>query len=48
MLDILRDLAYCSLYLVLIAIAIGMIALVAACVYYCIREVKYRTKNANK
>lgn len=48
MIDILHDLAWCSMYLALIAITIGIIALVAACVYYCIHEVKYRTKNANK
>lgn len=40
MIDILHDLAVCSLYIVLISIAIGAIALVAAGVCFIINEVR--------
>lgn len=48
MIDTLHDLAMCSLYLVLITIAIGMIAITVAGVYYSVHELRYRTKNARK
>lgn len=48
MIDTLHDLAMCSLYIVLIIIAVGMIAITAAAVYYGIRELLYRAKNADK
>lgn len=44
MIDTLHDLAMCSLYIVFIVIAIGMIAITIAGVYYCIREMLYRVK----
>lgn len=40
MIDILHDLAVCSLYIVLISIAIGAIAIVAAGVCFIINEVR--------
>lgn len=40
MIDILHDLAVCSLYIVLISIAMGAIAIVIAGVYFIINEVR--------
>lgn len=41
MIDTLYDLAMRSLYIVFIVIAIGMIAITIAGVYYCICEMRY-------
>lgn len=45
MIDILQDLAICLLYIIFIAVAIGVIVLVAAGVYFIIDDVRH---HANK
>lgn len=45
MIDILHDLAVCSLYTILIAVSIGVVVLVAAGIYFIINDVR---QHANK
>lgn len=40
MIDILHDLAMCSLYIALIAIVIGVVVIVAAGIYFIINDVR--------
>lgn len=41
MIDILHDLAMCSLYVILIAVSIGVVVLVAAGIYFIINDVRH-------
>lgn len=41
MIDILHDLAICSLYIALIAIVMGIVVLVAAGIYFIINDVRH-------
>nr|DAF73368.1 MAG TPA: hypothetical protein [Caudoviricetes sp.] len=45
MIDMLHDLAVCSLYIILIATSIGVVVLVAAGIYFIINDVRH---HANK
>ena len=45
MIDILHDIAICSLYTILIAVSIGVVVLVAAGIYFIINDVR---QHANK
>lgn len=45
MIDTLHNLAICSLYIVLIAVSIGVVVLVAAGIYFIINDVRH---HANK
>lgn len=40
MIDILHDLAICSLYIILIAVSIGVVVLVAVGIYFVINDVQ--------
>lgn len=41
MIDILHELAICSLYIILIAVSIGVVVLVAAGIYFIIDDVRH-------
>lgn len=45
MIDTLHELAMCSLYIILIAVSIGVVVLVAAGIYFIINDVRH---HANK